>query len=71
MNNLERVFTPWWGELKRETGANPVRSRHCEGDASQNMSLAVSLPGRLENADEPESGDLPALIHQLNLRMIG
>lgn len=48
--------------MKREAGANPARSRHCEEDGSQTMSLAVILPGRLEGADDPEPGDLPVLI---------
>ena len=50
--------------MKREAGANPARSRHCKGNASQNMPLAARLLGRLEDADEPESGDLPVLFHQ-------
>jgi hypothetical protein len=71
MNNQGQVFTPRWGELKREAGANPARSRHCKGDAPRNMTLAARLLGRLEDADDPESGDLPVLLHQLNLRKIG
>lgn len=52
---------PSRGWLKREAGANPARSRHCKGNGSQTMSLALT-PGRLESADEPKSGDLPVLI---------
>jgi hypothetical protein len=59
------------GELKREAGVNPARSRHCEGDALQNMPLAAGLPGRPDDADEPKSGDLPAPVHQHDLRKIG
>jgi len=70
VNNPGQVFAPR-GELKREAGVNPARSRHCVGDVPQNMPLAVSLPGRLEEADEPKSGDLPVPVHQSALRKIG
>lgn len=47
--------------MKREAGVNPARSRHCKEDGPQITSLVVKLPGRLEGADESESGDLPVL----------
>lgn len=57
--------------MKREAGENPARSRHCREDVPHTMSLVDFLPGRREGADESESGDLPVLRHQSNLRLIG
>jgi len=53
------------GRLKREAGVNPARSRHCKGDALQKICHWQQLPGRPEDADDPKSGDLPALVHHL------
>ena len=42
---------------KRETGVNPVRSRHCEGEFAIDATVPMAREGVA--SDEPKSGDLP------------
>lgn len=47
----------------RESGVNPERSRHCNGEALFIKSLGH--PGKTEKeADDPEPGDLPCMCHR-------
>ena len=45
-------------EGKRETGANPVRSRHCEGECGAQNVTGESREGSAAH-DDPKPGNLP------------
>ena len=51
--------------LNRETGVNPVRSRHCNGESSDKIPLAGCMrnrAGKVSEGEEPESGDLLVIV---------
>ena len=53
------------GLIKRETGVNPVRSRHCNGESSDKIPLAGCVrnrAGKVSEGEEPESGDLLVIV---------
>lgn len=50
------------GLIKRETGVNPVRSRHCNGESSDIMPLGET--GKASEGEEPKSGDLLAIVQE-------
>lgn len=51
--------------INRETGINPVRSRHCNGESSDKIPLAGCVrnrAGKVSEGEEPESGDLLVIV---------
>lgn len=52
--------------VKRETGENPVRTRHCIQGAGAAISLGTrkSFPGKMADVMIYEPGDLPAVVQE-------
>ena len=46
--------------VKRETGENPVRTRHCERGAAGYVSLDFPESGKAAGGVDLQPGDLPA-----------